>query len=522
MAHVFIARHIRHCLQTRNLANQDQLGQIEQLYQQRIKPAFAGLNSGHVQPNIVGALKEFNAFIVKILGEEAFDTAQKAAIEMYYNMRTNAHNANAVRMSASPSPGLDMQVVLAARQAMHQNTVIQQSYLNPGSVNPSQQLQQQQASQETATASQGAAGGKPPKASQPKQKRPQVADGGDGTPAPKKPRATGGKKRAPAAGGGGGDKNEEGDEFAADSFLDMEEEANKLMSGFMNKRLEKQNYVSDVRPLNEWRIVRDGLVQVVKNGLPPDALTDECVKTVQMAFHGLASRVLERARRAAQHRQDTDYRQFTKEEDLSLFYDPRRGLGAIERRERGRAEEEAVKERERLFKMAGSKRANEETKEKAKAAKLEIQGQQQAKAANIAVNFTLGKGKETKWERWGVGGGSAAATAAAAPSIKEKSVVDADAETARVADTAVPATSSDAVAAAMAEDGDKQPGLGKKAAMAVKTSRSRATLNTGNEEPADTVLLKDILSVLERDPNYSKSSVIYCLLNGIPLRSDRG
>jgi len=479
-----------------------------------------------VQPNILGALKEFNAFIVKILGEEAFNTAQKAAIEVYNNMRTNAHNANAGRMSASPSPGLDMQVVLAARQAMHQNTVIQQSNLNPGSVNPSQQLQQQQASQETATASQGAAGGKPPKASQPKQKRPQVADGGDGTPAPKKPRATGGKKRAPA-GGGGGDKNEEGDEFAADGFLDMEEEANKLMSGFMNKRLEKQNYVSDVRPLNEWRIVRDGLVQVVKNGLPPDALTDECVKTVQMAFHGLASQVLKRAGRAAQHRQDTDYRKFTKEEDMSLFYDPRRGLGAIERRERGRAEEDAVKERERLFKMAGSKRANEETKEKAKAAKLEIQGQQQAKAANIAVNFTLGKGKETKWERWGGGGGgggggTVAATAAAVPSITEKSAVGAYAETARVADTAVPATSPDAVAAAMAEDGDKQPGLGKKAAVAVKTSRSRVTLNTGNEEPADTVLLKDILSVLERDPNYSKSNMMYCLLNGIPLMSDRG
>eukprot|EP00887_Chlorella_sp_A99_P005953 scaffold29.g5953.t1 len=262
------------------------------------------------------------------------------------------------------------------------------------------------------------------------------------------------KKAKPAAGGGGKKKEERGDvdaELNADAFIDMEHETDVLMIDIHRRREAKQAApASTTQYLSEWRVGNEMVRQLAKHGLKE--MDPKCLEVVQLAWQAQATQLLQAAQRAARHRQDAC----------------RRARRAHERVEaKRRAENEA------LLKAAGSKRADEETKERAQKAKAEMQargigeegggewrrtraliamekggtggaalrrrergtqgrcsgsgrggresdgvalgqgreGRQQASAANAAVAATLG-GKGAKWDKWGGGGGGGGGGAA--------------------------------------------------------------------------------------------------------------
>jgi colicin import membrane protein len=160
-------------------------------------------------------------------------------------------------------------------------------------------------------------------------------------------------------------------------------------------------------------------------------------------------------------------------------------LGEIRRAAEKVAADKAAAERDELMKKAQSKRADDETRERAQRAKAEMVGQQQAVAANKALAATLG-GKDSKWSKWG-GGGSGGSAAG-------NKIVPAASETAAAASAAEDASASDG-GAAFGRGGDVDP------------------MVVGGD--STDIQLQDLIVVLQQDPLYCKSNLLYRLLNGM-------
>lgn len=253
-----------------------------------------------------------------------------------------------------------------------------------------------------------------------------------------------------------------------------------------------------------------------------------CLEVVQLAWQAHATGLLQVAQRAARHRADACRRA----PDVVVTSDVRRPLGLIAKRDQERMEARAAREREKLLKMAGSKRADDETKERAQRAKAEMVGRQQASAANAAVAATLG-GKGAKWDKWGAAGSSAAAASsgggsaasggakggAKAAARKGKKAAEARAETAEAAaraeeDGHTTATFDASAGAASAVATASAPKPDRAASLQASRSRSKLAVDDG-----DTITTRDIVAAMERDPAYCRSTLLYSLLNGEALTS---
>ncbi|KAL6770976.1 hypothetical protein ACKKBF_B33450 [Auxenochlorella protothecoides x Auxenochlorella symbiontica] len=188
--------------------------------------------------------------------------------------------------------------------------------------------------------------------------------------------------------------------LGADAFIDMEQETDTLMAGLQVQRTQGLASVAASQTLSEWRLGNECVKQMRAAGLK--VLKPECFEVIQRAFQSQAETLLRRAMAVARHRQDNARRQ----PGVSVTHDPRRGVLGLERAARAAAEAKLAAEREALLKAAGSRRADEETKERAQKAKAELAGRAQASAANAAVAATLGGkgGRFARFERLGAAG----------------------------------------------------------------------------------------------------------------------
>ncbi|GAB4821311.1 hypothetical protein N2152v2_008357 [Parachlorella kessleri] len=374
------------------------------------------------------------------------------------------------------------------------------------------------------------------------------------------------RAKAPAGGKKEKEKEKEGDIhdiLDADAFIDMEQETDNLMAGLAHQRQMGTARLAKTQLLSEWRVANEMLKQMTKAGLK--SVRPECFEILQLAFQAHATRILAKAHNMARHRQDSTRRL----PEMVTTSDPRRGVGQIDRRERERHDARLALEREELLKAATSKKADEETKEKAQKAKAELQGKQQASAANAAVAATLGGGKGAKWNKWDKwgGGGGAGGGGGGAGGGKKKGGRGAGAKAAAAAaakdgeggaGTAAEGTAGAAAAAQPSGGGDAGPGVrfaeppsgaagnadGAKVDRAgnslqvgywmhrppsgmlhtvFDTSRSRAVLpglaggaaGDGGGDGGDTIHLRDVVAALERDPMYCRSPLLYTLNNRV-------
>lgn len=206
-------------------------------------------------------------------------------------------------------------------------------------------------------------------------------------------------KRARGAGSRGSarDRDRDGGDLdeilGADAFIDMEQETDTLMAGLHVQRAQGRARAAPTQCLSEWRLGNECMRQMKGAGL--SILAPDCFELLQRAFHAHASALLRHALSLAKTRADAPRRAG----GVSVTHDPRRGVLLLERAARAAADAKLAAEREALLKAAGSRRADDETKERALKAKAELAGRAQATAANAAIAATLG-GKSGRWNRF--------------------------------------------------------------------------------------------------------------------------
>jgi hypothetical protein len=255
--------------------------------------------------------------------------------------------------------------------------------------------------------------------------------------------------------------------------------------------------------LSEWRVAAEALRVGAPAGIK--SVHPECFSLLQAAFHAHAAGLLERAAGAARHRQAASRRA----PGTTVTSDPRREVGVVERREKAKAEAKEAAERERLLKLAESRRADDDTKERAQKAKAEMQGKAQAQAADAVLSATLGAGsKWTKWAEGGGGGGVAVAKKVAG--AKAKKVAEGDLAAAAAAKGREEGHTTTSLAG---EGGAEEEAGARGAAGRAAASRGRGG-GAGGEE-AEAVRLKDIVAALEGDPRYRGGQLLYGLMNGV-------
>ncbi|KAI3424988.1 hypothetical protein D9Q98_008369 [Chlorella vulgaris] len=330
-------------------------------------------------------------------------------------------------------------------------------------------------------------------------------------------------KRAKSASGpgwgGGLEKRKKGEDtgLTVDALIDFDQETNQLMDGLQRARLEgrlQQKTASNQQFLSEWRLGNEFYrhIQRTGGGL---GVKGECFELMQLAFQAHLSGVVARALRRAQHRQDAPRRSA----EMVVTSDPRRGVTQIERREKVKADAKLEVERAELLRMAGSKRADDETKERAQKAKAELVGKQQASLANAAVAATLGgksKSKVNKWDKW-----SSAAAAGTAAGEADGAAPPAKGKKGGAGKKGAGKKGAGAAAAGGESDGGSDASAaaatgGGAAAAAQAPARGRlmgGAAAAAATDDASTVHLQDVLSTLERDPLYSRSGMLYRLYN---------
>lgn len=310
------------------------------------------------------------------------------------------------------------------------------------------------------------------------------------------------------------------------NFFEEERETNIAMADLERHRRSGQAKACPVQLLSEWRLANEILRQMkakgisggqggpAKAGASPDGATgsgaspsevsigfdEPLLAALQHAFKAHAQGLLTRAARAAQHRVVTSQ----KVPGFERGEDPRPRLGQIRKREEAAADAKAAEEREALLRAAGSRRADDETRERAQRAKAEMAGQQQAKAANKALAATLG-GKDAKWAKWGGGAkkpGAAPSAKAAAEQGPEAAAAAAAAE--ENGHTTTMVTAAEELARAGAGGSLSAP----------RPPPVEAPGGGGGLEGAK-VSVNDLIVALQQDPGYCNSAILYRLMNGM-------
>ncbi|KAI7838494.1 hypothetical protein COHA_007756 [Chlorella ohadii] len=326
---------------------------------------------------------------------------------------------------------------------------------------------------------------------------------------------------AQAAAAAAAKRSADGGGITLDNLYDWDQETNQLMEGLQRDRdaqRVKPKTSSNQQFLSEWRVGNEFYRQIQRTG-GGLRVQGECFELVQLAFQAHMTQLIQRSLRSAGHRQDACRRSA----DCVVTSDPRRGITQIERREKAKADERAEAERAKLLQEAKSKRADDETKERAQKAKAELVGKQQASLANAAVAATLGgksKGKVNKWDKWssaaaagpaaGAAGGEASGAAGgkgkkgAAKKGGKKGAAAAESEGGSEGGAA--AASSDVSGAAAAADSKA------KAAAGLPRMGLPGAASVGSDD-ASTIHIKDVLGCLERDPLYAKGGLLYRLYN---------
>eukprot|EP00884_Botryococcus_braunii_P018252 jgi/Botrbrau1/510/Bobra.110_2s0139.1 len=199
--------------------------------------------------------------------------------------------------------------------------------------------------------------------------------------------------------------------------------------------------------------------------------------------------ILERAHRMAQHRLDPSRRAA----GMVQVDDLRRQVLLMEKKERTKAEAKEEAEREQLLKEAAAKRgkADEETQEKVKKVKVAEHEKRAKSDANLAAHKALGG--EARWARWSKSnaGGTKKGKGAASVSAGKGS-------------TAEPSSASTPAASG---------GTAKPAVPPV----AQQALGQVSAAPVAKLTAKDLLAVLQRDPHYCKSPVLYRIHNQTAL-----
>lgn len=265
--------------------------------------------------------------------------------------------------------------------------------------------------------------------------------------------------------------------------LDFEEETNTAMEAVLKRRKDTAltTASSELQPLSDWRIAHEVIRHRVQRAhgssvASGSAFVDgdpgfgaDFLQALQLGFAAFSRNVMQRATQNARHRIASAHRPT----NFLLTSDPRRGVGAIRRREEAEAEAKARAEREALLKAAGSKRADEETRAMAQKARAELIGQEAAAAANRALAATFG-GKHAKWA------------------------------------SVASASKSGAKRAKILKDTNKSKDSKGANANVADTEAARTSIT---EEI--TINMEDLVFALENDPIFCRSPLLYKLINGL-------
>lgn len=268
-----------------------------------------------------------------------------------------------------------------------------------------------------------------------------------------------------------------------------------------------------------------------------------CVKAADPGCHPLMAEalkshlvtVLTRAVAAARHRCEGSRgaRPQWAPPDQPPTRDLRREVLAVERRAKEAADARARKEREELLaKASRAKQVDEETQQKVQKAKQDEFERLQQLAANRAAASAMGASK--KWSKWG---GTSATAATDKPAATPTDSSDAKkggtkgkrprddedsgtppskrAATATTAVTAAPASASTSVLPAVAKPSGETPQPVSTGAAAGRPLQNANRLPRQDDDVI-TVDLRDLTFVLERDPHYARSTLLYEIMESQP------
>jgi len=384
-------------------------------------------------------------------------------------------------------------------------------------------------------------GGKPPKAPKAGKRAAESEAGGagagndgEGKPAPKRTKAAAAPRKKKA-------QESDADEDVADKIkvgdellVDLQAETDAAMEGIGNGRARQlptvpggQSWDDGYQYLSAWRLTNEVLQQrkekmqgaaaVSGSAGIVDFLEPSTLRALQLGFTAHAAEVMRRAAHAAKHRASSAAAQ-RRPEFVAVGEDARRGLGDIRRAAEKIAADKAALEREELMKKAQSKRADEETRERAQKARAEMAGQQQASAANKAIAATLGGGKGAKWSKWSGAGAAGAGGARKAKGKGVKGDAAADKASADGGDGGVDVEGSSGGlknVAASRSRGDLGAAAGHGADNNVGSLGVGSSAADASGLESTDIQLQDLIVVLQQDPTYCKSMLLYRLLNGV-------